>query len=63
MKNFKLVAAQSNPYLRAGVENLFTITGRMNCGILLAGSKINYFILKFYLYPTMSKSDFFCLTM
>ena len=46
MKNFKLVAAQSNPYLRAGVENLFTITGRMNCGILLAGSKINSFYLK-----------------
>jgi len=46
MKNFKLVAALSNPYLRAGVENLFTITGRMNCGILLAGSKINSFYLK-----------------
>jgi len=26
---------------RAGVENLFTITGRMDCAISLAGRKIN----------------------
>ena len=43
---------------KMGVGTLFTITGRMNCSLSLAGRKIN-FILKFYLYLTMRKSDFF----
>jgi len=41
-----------------GVGNLFIITGCINCGLSLAGHKIN-FILKFYLYVTMRKRDFF----
>jgi len=46
------------PRYRAGVGNLFTIKGRMKCVLSLAGRKINEFILKFYLYFTMRKSDF-----
>jgi len=44
---------------RSGVGSLFTITGLMHCALSLAGPKINYFILKFYLYlKTVRKSDF-----
>jgi len=40
-----------------GVGNIFTITGHMNCGISLAGRKIN-FILNLYLYLPKENKDF-----
>jgi len=44
------------------VENLFAVTGCKNGALSLAGHKINNFILKFYIYLTMRRSDFFWLT-
>ena len=38
------------------VRNLFTITGRMNCALLLAGCKINYFYPKIPPLPNYKKN-------
>jgi len=46
------------PILKTRVGNQITIKGRMNCALSLACRKVNYFILKLYLYLTMKKSGF-----
>jgi len=35
---------QQNPAFKPGVGNPFTIMGRMNCGISLAGRKNNFIL-------------------
>jgi len=50
---------QSDDSFKAEVRNVFTITGRMNCALSLAGRiKSIDFIFKLYLYLTVKKSDF-----
>jgi len=47
---------------KSGVGNLITITGHMNCALLVASRKFNWFYPKILPLSTMRKSDFFWIT-